>query len=283
MHYNFEHNFCNPNSGHEKGSVESKVGYNRRNYFVPMPKISDINEYNKHLLLVADKDMSRIHYKKKEVILNLFEEDKEAFLPLPEYCYDVYKLEKRKVNSYGKITVDKDYTYSISPSFAGKEVWIKITVDKVIILDEDYKQIIAHPRLYGNNKESMNWIPYIDLMSKRPNALKYTGFYVDMPQTIKEYFDSCKLEEKRVGLKVLSRFLNDVNIDKAADIFKKALEKNLKDEDSLMSIYYKEINNTPVFEDIKLPEHIPEMKPCVTNIQAYDDLIDLKGGVEIYE
>lgn len=37
MHYNFEHNFCNPNSGHEKESAETKVGYNRRNYFVPMP------------------------------------------------------------------------------------------------------------------------------------------------------------------------------------------------------------------------------------------------------
>jgi len=29
MHYRFESNFCNPNSGHEKGHVENKVGYTR--------------------------------------------------------------------------------------------------------------------------------------------------------------------------------------------------------------------------------------------------------------
>lgn len=35
VHYGFRSNFCNPRSGHEKGSVENKVGYHRRNLFVP--------------------------------------------------------------------------------------------------------------------------------------------------------------------------------------------------------------------------------------------------------
>ena len=277
MHYNFEHNFCNPNSGHEKGSVESKVGYNRRNYFVPMPRISSISEYNKELFAVANKDMNRLHYKKKELISNLFIEDKKLFLPLPKYDYEVYKLEKHKLDAYGKITIDKGYIYSISPSFAGKEVWVKITVDKVIIQDDDYKQIIAHDRLYGNKKESMNWIPYLDLMAKRPNALKYTSFYTDMPQGLKEYFNSCKLEEKKVGLKVLCRILNDIDIHRATEIFSIAHQKNLRDTDSLTSIFYKEVNKTPFLKDIELSGHIPDMKPYEPNIAAYDEF--LKGGV----
>ncbi|GAW27811.1 hypothetical protein ULO1_03810 [Carboxydocella sp. ULO1] len=40
LHYGFECNFCNPNSGHEKGSVENKVGYHRRNFFVLSENIS---------------------------------------------------------------------------------------------------------------------------------------------------------------------------------------------------------------------------------------------------
>jgi len=39
MHYGFSSNFCNPNSGHEKGSVENKVGYHRRNLFVRFPNL----------------------------------------------------------------------------------------------------------------------------------------------------------------------------------------------------------------------------------------------------
>jgi transposase len=50
LHYNFQYEFCNPNSGHEKGHVENKVGYIRRNFFVPLPVIPDIEEYNRTLL-----------------------------------------------------------------------------------------------------------------------------------------------------------------------------------------------------------------------------------------
>ena len=63
MHYGFQSNFCNPNSGNEKGSVENKVGYHRRNLFVPIPEFKDLEEYNKQLLLELDKDMEREHYK----------------------------------------------------------------------------------------------------------------------------------------------------------------------------------------------------------------------------
>ncbi|BFH10951.1 DDE-type integrase/transposase/recombinase [Paenibacillus melissococcoides] len=36
-HYRFEAVFCNPYSGHEKGHVESKCGYAKRNWAVPIP------------------------------------------------------------------------------------------------------------------------------------------------------------------------------------------------------------------------------------------------------
>jgi transposase len=62
-HFGFESNFCNPASGHEKGSVETYVGYSRRNYFVPVPEISDLIEYNRSLLEKCDKDLNREHYK----------------------------------------------------------------------------------------------------------------------------------------------------------------------------------------------------------------------------
>ena len=38
LHYGFEARFCNPNSGNEKGNVENKVGFIRRNYMVPAPR-----------------------------------------------------------------------------------------------------------------------------------------------------------------------------------------------------------------------------------------------------
>jgi len=53
LHYGFAHNFCNPDSPHEKGHVENKVGYNRRNFFV----LRTMEEYNRELFGIAEKDM----------------------------------------------------------------------------------------------------------------------------------------------------------------------------------------------------------------------------------
>lgn len=36
-HYRFESAFCNVDSGYEKGNVEGKVGYHRRNMLIPIP------------------------------------------------------------------------------------------------------------------------------------------------------------------------------------------------------------------------------------------------------
>ena len=44
-HYGFSVRFCNPQSGHEKGNVENKVGYTRRNMFVPEPAFADAETF----------------------------------------------------------------------------------------------------------------------------------------------------------------------------------------------------------------------------------------------
>ena len=88
-HYRFQHVFCNKGAGNEKGSVEAKVGYHRRNLLVPMPKFDNIDEYNNDLLRRADNDQNRVHYKKKVLISKLFEKDLENLLSLPSVPLDV--------------------------------------------------------------------------------------------------------------------------------------------------------------------------------------------------
>lgn len=48
-HYAFATDFCNPARGNEKGLVENLVGYSRRNFFVPVPRVADIEELNNRL------------------------------------------------------------------------------------------------------------------------------------------------------------------------------------------------------------------------------------------
>jgi len=46
-HYGFQVTFCNPEAGYEKGNVENKVGYVRRNMFVPVPTVVDVCVFNR--------------------------------------------------------------------------------------------------------------------------------------------------------------------------------------------------------------------------------------------
>jgi len=94
LHYRFEVNFCNPGKGHEKGNVENKVGYVRRNMFVPPPHLEDLEEYNNHLLELGDRDMQRLHYKKGENIAQaqLFAQEKEFMFPLPSQEFEVGRI-----------------------------------------------------------------------------------------------------------------------------------------------------------------------------------------------
>lgn len=39
LHYGFKAEFCNVDKANEKGNVENKIGYSRRNWFVPIPSI----------------------------------------------------------------------------------------------------------------------------------------------------------------------------------------------------------------------------------------------------
>jgi hypothetical protein len=163
QHYGFEAVFCNSASGHEKGNVEAKVGYHRRNMLVPVPRFKRLEEFNRELLKKCDADMNREHYRKEGSIRELFEEDRKTLLSLPSNAYDVCSYEVVKTNTYAKFSLNGGrHIYSTAPKFANSRVLVKLTAHEVIVLDESHCEIVRHRRLYGSNKqESMNWLPYL--------------------------------------------------------------------------------------------------------------------------
>ena len=88
-HYRFESVFCNTNAGNEKGNVEGKVGYHRRNLLVPVPRFNDLHLYNKELLVRCEEDANREHYRKSGTHEELFRADREALLELPSESFEI--------------------------------------------------------------------------------------------------------------------------------------------------------------------------------------------------
>jgi transposase len=59
-HYLFESHFAKPATPREQGRVENLVGYMRRNYFVPVPRVSSFEELNRMLLDRLKEDDGRL-------------------------------------------------------------------------------------------------------------------------------------------------------------------------------------------------------------------------------
>jgi len=278
LHYGFECEFCNVGRGNEKGNVESKINYIRNNFFLPEQRIDDLEQFNQQLLEKCEKDWERPHYRKERSIANLFEEEKNFFLQLPEKEFECVRYEEVKADKYGFIRFETNQ-YSTSPQFAKKKLIAKISYNEIEILTEDYISIIKHKRMYEKTQRSLKWQPYLTLMAKRPNALKYTSFYDQMPEEWRNYLSNCTTEEKKKALELLASLLKEHDFELATQALRLAGQVvEHPDIESIKQIFYQLINGRGIREKIDLKSDIPVMPEASRGVQHYNQLYKQSGG-----
>jgi len=222
-HYGFKVKFCNANSGHEKGNVENKVGTMRRNLFVPEPVITDLEAFNDALLIRCDELNQKVHYRHGRPQMDIFEEEKKRMIPMNPIPFDTARYESRKVNKYGIVQFEK-CRYSVSPKYIGESVTLRIMANHIEIMSKDLsKQITKHPRLFGDGLESIHHIDFIDVLSLRPNALKYSGVYDLLPPSWQEYLGTLGKKEYKQAFHVLKVLLLEGDLDHADRVLRETL------------------------------------------------------------
>jgi transposase len=218
MHHRFKAEFCNPDSPNEKGNVENKVGYLRRNYLLPPPAIGDLDEFNRKLLKRCMADLRREHYVKKEQISDLFAHEQEALIPLPRERFRVFDLEKVKTDKYSFIQFDNN-RYSTSPEYAGHEMWLEIGVSELRVLNEKYEQVAVHKRLYGRQTEpAIEFENYIGALSRKPRAFLNSPYFLTMPEPVQKHLKNCQYSDLKKMLLALVPIIRDGKIGDASAV-----------------------------------------------------------------
>ena len=279
-HYRFQAVFMNPGEGHEKGNVENKVGYQRRNFLVPLPRFLTLTDFNRQLLEICEEDADREHYRHNATIEELFKEDLKHCHLLPEIEFDLSGKKSVTANNWGKFYLHKGmHEYSASPKHANSVVNLKLTSSQIIVMDENYREIISHRRLYGNTKQqSMEWLPYLKQLSMRPRALKYSGIYEMMPPSMKQFLERCTNTETGKVLKVLAELTNRTGFDSALNTVNQALSYGASDADSLQNLYRRIYADVPELPPMPHGSQIPDVGQMSANLIAYDVFLR-KGGV----
>ncbi|MDK2788826.1 MAG: hypothetical protein PWP07_2071 [Epulopiscium sp.] len=139
---------------------------------------------------------------------------------------------------------------------------------------------MRHQQFYGDSKqESMNWLPYLSQLSRRPGALKYSGIYGILPSCVQEYLDGCSKNKRGKVLRVLAELSLKSSFEQAASAVAEALTYGVKNLDSLVAIHNSITNITPHLKPLEIPEGVPKLTEFHFDAKSYDEAF-LKGCVD---
>jgi hypothetical protein len=191
--------------------------------------------------------------------------------------FKVSKFLTTKVDKYGKVMFETNL-YSSSPKLAQESVYLEVTSDTVTIMDTKYNLVVTHRRLYEKDGESMDWLPYISLMAKRPTALKYTGFYRELPEIWQDYLSDLPSEKKREALLTLNAMLQKHDITAATDALEIALEVGVKDTDSILASFHRLTSKVQQLQPMQFKNPYIQVPAFETDNKRYDSLFSQEVG-----
>jgi len=269
MHHRYKAEFCNPDSPQEKGNVENKVGYIRRNFLLPPPRIDDLEAFNRELLGKCMADLEREHYAKKEPIRELFAAEQEALVPLPRERFRVFRLEKVKTDKYSFVRFDKN-RYSTSPEYAECEMWLEIGTSEIRVLSEKYEQVAIHERLYGHKMEPViDFENYIAELSRKPRAFLASPYFPTLPGAVQEHLKGCAYAELKKMLLTLVPIIRDGKIGDAAAVLELA---TIRTTDDFTAAYRALTEDTRPLPPVATPT-MPMQQPYLPRLDRYSALL----------
>lgn len=240
-HFLFDAHYCTPGKGQEKGGVENLVGYARRNFLVPLPKVSGFDELNDYLLDCCEKD-ARARERFGRSVEDLWHEERESlrFLPkrLPKACVVVTSRVNRRQTArlFGN-------WYSVPLHYVGQVVTVQAFVFEVLISFRG-KTIATHSRSYGREEEVLDPQHYLPALLRKPGAferatpiVKWTlpAIFSDYHNHLRELFGESKGTREYVRVLML---LKDHPQEDVAQAIGKALELGGVDSDGVKNLLY---------------------------------------------
>jgi transposase len=170
-HYLFDHHFCLVQRPNEKGVVEGAVKYARLNFFVPVPRVRDLDELNAHLRERCRDDLGRRVRGNPATKGVLLGEDRAAFLPLPAAAFDACRKRSTAADSLSLVRFD-DNDSSVPVRYAHHPVVVRAYVDRVVIGHKG-EVIAEHRRRWGREGVSFDPVHYLALLERKPGALDH--------------------------------------------------------------------------------------------------------------
>lgn len=170
-YYLFSSHFCTPGQGHEKGGVEHSVGFSRRNFMVPIPRVASFEELNAYLLAECQRDDVRIVHGQKVSIGQAWQQERPLLRSLPARRFACCVTRHASLTPYSQVIYETN-RYSVPIEKARSMLMVKAYPFHVEIFHET-EFLARHPRSYEHGQDVFDPLHYLALLEQRPGAFDY--------------------------------------------------------------------------------------------------------------
>ena len=184
-HYLFDPDFCNVASGWEKGVVEKNVQDSRRRVWIEarehkFANFAELNAWLGERCKSIWTDTLHPQHKHSSIaeILTL---EREHLMGMPT-PFDGYVERMARVSSTCLVVVGRN-RYSVPCEWAGQMVSTRLYPMRVDVVAGD-ELVASHERLFDRGHTTYDWQHYIDLVQRKPGALRNGTPFMDLPEPL---------------------------------------------------------------------------------------------------
>jgi hypothetical protein len=275
-YYLFADKFGRPAKGNDKGKVEGLVGYARRNFMVPIPRVNSWQELNAHLEQQCRKRRERRLRGQAETIGERFERDRAALLPLPAAPYEACEKIAARVSSLSLVRY-RSNDYSAPTPYGHRQVWVKGYVHEVVIACGS-EVIARHERSYEREAVVFDPLHYLALLEKKTRALDQAAPLAgwQLPECFAQLRRLLEARLKKHGsreyVQVL-RLLETFNIVEVTHAIEDALQLGTISFDAVRHLLLCRIERRPPRLDMENYPHLPLAQVSTTQAADYMTLL----------
>ena len=181
-HYLFDPDFCNVASGWEKGVVEKNVQDSRRRIWIEAAtrrfgSFIELNAWLSERCRSVWSDTTHpIH--RQFTVAEMWELEKTHLMAMPA-PFDGYVERLARVSSTCLVAAARN-RYSVPCEWAGHIVSTRVYPERIDVAAAD-AIVASHARLPGSGQTSYDWQHYIDLVQRKPGALRNGTPFLDLP------------------------------------------------------------------------------------------------------
>ena len=155
QHYGFQIKACGPKKPHEKGRVESAVGYVKSNFLAGMDLNTSLDAINGAARAWLDSVANlRVHGETRKTPMELFLEEAPKLRPPHPIAYETACLHTVRSNNRCRVHFDGN-RYSVPPQCASQSLILKAYPERICLYCQD--QLVAeHARCYDRQQTLAN-------------------------------------------------------------------------------------------------------------------------------